>query len=170
MDKLQIKEGLTDKQIDQLIEHTVNDDAILKLTHDSGRFTSFEQFQQWSQKPHKIYTLTNNNGDLLGIVWFDQSAIPEVEFTEEFDAAKYQYTFAIRLYGEARGKGLSEKFFNECLDMYKKSDNYINLSAKGLWLATNSQNVPAISLYKKLGFKIVSDINEKGIYMIRDDE
>ena len=61
--------------------------------------------------------------------------------------SEFDTTAAIRLYGEARGKGLSRWFLDVALKRYGDA-NY--------WLRTSSDNVSAIKTYEGLGFKIAS--------------
>lgn len=142
MDKknLKIKKTITEAQIEELIEHSTNDSEVIKNTSDSTRFKDRQAFESWIQSKPSLYVLTDETNKLLGIVWVQKMSNPLV--AEEFDI-----TAAIRLYGKARGKGLSRWFLGEALNKFGKA-NY--------WLRTSSDNVSAIKTYEGLGFKIVS--------------
>jgi hypothetical protein len=139
---IKFKKGIEDKQIDQLIEYSLTDEAVGKFTHDKERFGSREAFDEWLKKGREITVMTNNNGDLLGIFWDGTKEMPSGD-------KKYNKTFGIRIYGEARGKGLSLGFMQKCI------------KEKGYWLETNDKNVVAKKLYAKFGFKQVGGPDEK---------
>lgn len=157
MDDFQIKEGITDKQIGQLVEYANTDEQIKALTSDYRRFQTRKMADEWfNEVKPQVYTLSNKNGDLMGIIWFDDLAILKDDYTIKFDVNEYQLTFAIRLYADARGKGLAKIFFQECFRRLKESDYYKKLKHKGLWLTTKPENNNAIALYEKLGFTHVN--------------
>lgn len=137
------QKGITKSQIDQLIEYSKTDELVGKFTHDRERFRSKEAFNEWLKKDRKITVMTNDNGDLLGIFWDGLKEMP-------LGDKKYKKTFGIRIYGEARGKGLALDFMKRCI------------KENGYWLETNDKNEVAKKLYAKFGFKQVGGVNEKG--------
>lgn len=139
----EIKKGILDKQIDQLIEYSLTDESVGKFTSDRERFKNRQAFEKWQQKGREIFTLNNKNNDLVGIVW---TGLKE----KQIDSKKYNKTLAIRIYGEARGKGLALGFMKNCI------------KEKGYWLETSDNNLAAKALYSKFGFKEVSDVDENG--------
>lgn len=142
MDKagLRIETTITEDQVKELIHHSTNDAEVLKFTSDPKRFKNRQAFNTWLQESPSLFILTNDSDKLLGIVWVQKMANP-------VNQPKFDTTAAIRLYGEARGKGLSRWFLNEGLKRYGDA-NY--------WLRTSSDNVSAIKTYEGLGFKIAS--------------
>ena len=142
--EFEIKKGILDKQIDQLIEYSLTDESVGKFTSDRERFKDRQAFNEWQQKGREIFTLNNKNNDLVGIIWIGQKV-------KEISNKNYYNTFAIRIYGEARGKGLG-------LDFMKKAIG----NKKGIWLECSADNLPAGSLYKKFGFKQVTEADETG--------
>lgn len=144
----EIKKGITDKQIDQLIEYSATDESVAKFTSDRERFKDRKAFDEWTKGDKEIFTLNNNSGDLLGIIWLGPKEIPEAQWSEEIDKDKYKLSFAIRIYGEARGKGLAIGFMKECI------------KNRGIWLATSDDNFAAKALYSKFGFRQVSKASE----------
>ena len=44
--------------------------------------------------------------------------------------------------------------------MYKQTNEYKENPAKGFWLETKSENIPAIKAYTKFGFTKLNDFNE----------
>ena len=173
-DGLSYSEGLTEKQIDQLVQFSNDpkDEAIKSNTSDPERFKDKEAVENWLQKRRSIYTLTNDQGDLLGMSWLGAGAMPQGEFTEDFGSSKYGVTFAIRLYGEARGsgKGLSRQLTKHAIGQYKQTTEYQGLTDKGqdgIWLEVSQSNGPGVALYEKSGFTPVTNPNEKGkMFMI----
>lgn len=142
MEDLIIQKGITESQIEALIGYSKTDRLIKKFTSDAQRFKNRPAFNEWSKKK-KIFVLTNNDKELLGIFWAGKKKIP--------DALKKQYphhdtTIAIRLYNKARGIGLSRWFMGEVLR---------RLTNKHIWLSCDSRNKAAEKLYSSLGFKPV---------------
>lgn len=149
---MEIKVGLSEKNIRQLIDYANNDEVIKKNTSDGKRFKDRESFEEWLKKGRKIYSLVNENADLMGISWFG--------------AEGEGFTFGIRIYGEARGKGLGYGFLKETIDLYMKEEEYQKAINKDFWLETSKDNIAAIKIYEKLGFKFEKDgeNTEKSIY------
>ncbi len=142
MDKadLRIETSLTEEQIDELIHHSTNDQEVISKTSDAARFKDRQAFETWLQSEPSLYVLTNESNKLLGLAWVQKMVCP-------LNQAEFDTTAAIRLYGEARGKGLSKWLLGEALKSFGNS-NY--------WLRTSSDNVSAIKTYERLGFKIAS--------------
>jgi len=140
---MEVKNGLSEKNIEQLIAYANSDETVKKFTSDGRRFKDKESFENWLKKGRKIYSLVNENGDLMGISWFG----------EEGDG----FTFALRIYGEARGKGLGYGFLRETMNDFMKLDEYQNADNKEWWLETSRENIAAIKIYEKLGFEFEKD-------------
>lgn len=157
MEDIKFKLGITEKQIERLIHYSNTDKQVKINTFDAIRFANRQTFDKWRKISRRIYTLTNNLGDLLGIIWFRRQALPlDKDYYFNFDKEFFGTTFAIRIYGLARGKGLSKTFLDKAFKEYKKTKVYLNSVKKGMWIETRKDNLSAISVYKKFGFKIVS--------------
>lgn len=146
------KKGITERQIDQLIQYAQIDQTVQKFTSDAKRFASRKTFDAWKRPDAQFYTLTDKEDNLMGIIWFEELPLPDYEAQKEnqinsFDPNHYHTTFAVRTYGNARGKGLSVPFTQKALeDIRSKNQD------SGIWLATSPDNIPAISSYKQTGF------------------
>lgn len=81
---------------------------------------------------------------------------------DKFNKSSYGITFAIRIYADARGKGYAKTFMESAFEKYKSTSDYEHDLAKGIWLITNSDNLPAISAYKKFGFRKILEENNTG--------
>lgn len=136
---MEIKKGLSGENIDQLICYANQDSEVKKFTSDAKRFKDRKSYKEWLKKGRSIYALVNKKGELRGISWFG----------EEGEG----FTLAIRIYGEARGKGLAKDFLMETMVDFMKSQKYLKAKNKDWWLETSKDNTAAIKLYEKLGFK-----------------
>ena len=135
-----VLKNITAAQIERLITLTKYDASIKKFTHDKERFKSKKAFDTWKKRNKTIYTLVDSSQKLLGIIWFAK---------EKF--GKYRYTFAVRLYPPARGKGLAHQFMKYCFEDFGRHR---------FWLSTLKSNKAAIASYKRFGFKEHSSKNE----------
>lgn len=136
---MEIKTGISNENIDILIEYSKTDADVAKFTSDQKRFANRDSFNEWLGKGRTIYSLVNEQGKLVGITWFGY--------------ANEGFTLAIRLYAEARGKGLAKSFLEETMEMFRKTKQYLEKENKSFWLEVSRDNLPAISTYTKLGFK-----------------
>lgn len=172
-----ITSGISNKQINQLIALTNSDDLQLhKFTADfkngNGRFASRANFDKWAKKKSDIYCLQDTEENLVGIIWFSKIRLElhNLELISHMDIKpeNYTITFAIRLYSDARGKGLATSFFHETLKLYKQSKQFSSLPKKKCWLSVANDNFPARTLYEKLDFRQITtqpDHNNKHIYI-----
>jgi ribosomal protein S18 acetylase RimI-like enzyme len=155
-----IAEGITSAQINELVLYSLNDPFVATFTSDRNRFQNIQSFENWSKQGRSIYVLTNENEALLGVIWFGEKGIPASGLSS------YGITFAIRLYGEARGKGLAVKFMEEAFERYRETENYYMAENKGIWLEVSSNNIAAIKAYEKFGFQKIMDSEQEKILMI----
>ena len=152
-------EGITSFQINQLIHYSRQDLHVRHFTSDAKRFSGTEEYYDWLKKGKAIYTLSNTKGDLSGIIWFAARSVPEANFTEDLNPSDYFLTFAIRMYSSVRGKGLGGDFINTALKKFK--DRFMTEDL-AIWLEVSEDNAPAINLYNRVGFKKVTQPNNKG--------
>lgn len=173
-----ILEGINHAHVEQLISYACTDPYFKNNTSDlrrpngnPGRFASHLEYENWLQAGKSIYTLVDSAGNLVGIIWFSKE-YPKYDLymiSQLGDRSKYGFTFAIRLYGSARGIGLARPFAESAYKHFSNTDVYLNESSQGIWLETREENLPAIKLYKHLGYKLVGQ-NEsaKTILMVLD--
>jgi ribosomal protein S18 acetylase RimI-like enzyme len=138
--------GISMDQINQLVNlsNDVTDLSVSKFTSDNIRFSDKKSFDKWFQKGRTIYTVTDGE-NLVGIIWFGKKKIPLTSYS-------HNITFAIRIYPKARGKGLSSKFMDYALKSYKPSKT---------WLECSADNISAVKLYSKFGFKKITSPDSK---------
>jgi|SRR3989344_771648 len=148
-----VKKGITDRQINQLIQYALDDPELEKFTSDPKRFNSRESFDEFSKHIMTYYTLTDEADNLLGVIWFDDFPLEE--------GSEYGISYAIRVYGRARGKGAAVPFSRAAFDDFKKSPEYLGHLNRKIWLAVSPENIPAKKVYQKLGFKDLK-MNDQG--------
>ncbi|MDD4938502.1 MAG: GNAT family N-acetyltransferase [Candidatus Shapirobacteria bacterium] len=153
-----IQQGILDCQIDQLIDFSNTDPEVIKNTSDPIRFKDLNSFNNWLEKGKIIYTLTDKNHNLLGIIWFSHKN-PPIKTNANF-------TFAIRVYPPARGEGLSLDFTTSAFTDLLKSKESSKIV--GFWLEVSNSNQAAIKTYEKFGFQKISkpDNNHKIIMIM----
>jgi len=151
-----VQQGILDCHIDQLVDYSQSDSDIKKFTSDTKRFNSKESFFEWQRQGRIIYTLVDEQQNLLGIIWFGQKD-PPISINANF-------TFAIRIYGSARGQGLSQGFMKVAFDDLQKNQTHSHIT--GFWLETSVDNFAAIHTYEKFGFKQNSQKDNKIIMVL----
>lgn len=155
-DNVSVQKGIAKEMASQLIKLTAKDSKIIKFTHDKERFRSLSTFTRWSNRGKYIYTMSGRDGKLLGIVWFSKKQIPTKL------SKKFGYTFAIRSYKPARGKGLSARFMQIVFNDFGVG------AKKNIWLTTRKDNVIARKLYKNYGFKMLEAVGEDQLLYVFD--
>jgi ribosomal protein S18 acetylase RimI-like enzyme len=182
---------LTDKHIDQLIAYSTDteDEGVQNNTSDKKRFKDREAVLHWREKGRSTTIITNDEGDLLGLSWMGAEdihvgesdlqtdfviATETRETVRAFNPSQYGVTFAIRVYGEARGKGLSSRLTKRAERQFKKTDAYKALLVDGKihpWLEVSAENTPAVRSYRKSGYVEATAPNDDGkILMIQKAE
>lgn len=169
MENVFFKSGITQNQIKELIRYSKTDEKIKTNTNDPIRFANITSFKKWKKVPRKIYTLADNLGSLLGIIWFRPQSIPSNKnYIKNVNMKTFGITFALRMYGNARGKGYSKTFLKKAFERYLKTKQFLNTFGKKIWIETNADNKAAIKVYESFGFKIVSKPDEiKRVIMIQ---
>ena len=148
--------GISERQIQQIIQYANEDDLVKKYTSDPKRFTNMEAFKQWLQKGRSIYSLSDSAGNLAGVIWFGPKEMPYKAFTEPIRREDYGVTFSIRIYSEWRGKHLARPFTKMAFAEYEKSPEYLQLANNNMWLETSADNPSAVAAYEKFGFRLVT--------------
>lgn len=149
-----VNQGITEKQINELIQFANTDPQVRKFTSDSKRFRDREAFDKWSSQGRTIYTLVSDQGNLCGILWFGKKDLPTREFTQELDPKDYTVTFGIRTYGDARGKGLAKPFMRDVFNHFSPKE--------GIWLETSGDNIAGVRAYTNFGFRKITNPNVDG--------
>lgn len=138
---------------DQTLAHDLvrvsREEIIMKSTPGdiSRRFRDVPTANRWQKEGQRsIYSLYGKS--LAGIIWYD------IRPRRDIDA---EYTFAIRMYEEARGKKLAHAF------MKAAHQDFTELNGdRTVWLDVAHDNPAARHLYDKFGYVPTHDENHDG--------
>ena len=154
--------GLDGSLVIQLIKKSKQPHIIASTPKDANeRFGDLEMFKRWLKKGRLIHWLVADGGDLAGIIWYGEEKIP----TEVTLDNPPRITFAIRLYENYLGKGLSVPFMKQSMHILvsslKESSDF-----GGIWLQTEINNKPAVAAYQKFGYKEIGRSDTKVIMVL----
>lgn len=161
--------GIHASSVLSLIAHSQGqDEAVTHFTSDKKRFADHDAFEKWLQKGRSIYTLlSKSTSQFAGIVWFGPEPMPVTpQIFSSVDPSNFGATFAIRLYDEARGKGLALPFMKETFSHFMNTVRYAELSSPNFWLETSSGNTSAITTYTHFGFSLAAAPDEQSKIMM----
>jgi len=146
----------------ELIEDTYNEHFRHEIEH--GAFTVFKKGVYPTKKDAEkainsgtlyVYEVDDN---IAGSIIVDKVQPIEYEDIKWEQACTNNEVMVIHLLmvrPSMTGKGIASSLVRYAMEMAK------NNSCKALRLDTGSQNIPAVSLYKKLGFRVVSTASMK---------
>ncbi len=146
----------------KLIEDTYNEHFKYEKKH--GAYTVFKKgiypTRKDAEKAVRSGTLYvyEENSNIWGSIIADKA--PPIEYAEIFDGQTYTNDEAMVIHlllvrPSMAGKGIASSLVGYAAELAR------NDSCKVLRLDTGSQNIPAISLYKKLGFRVVANASMK---------
>lgn len=137
-----IERGWSDELATQLVDASQEPEIRQFTPSDADeRFATVDTANEWyDAKRPSVYALARA-AQLAGLIWFSHRPRPDL-------AA--DYTFAIRMYDIARGKGLAEPFIQAA-----EADFRSITQPKAIWLETDMDNSRARNLYHKLGYKVI---------------
>ena len=140
--------GWGDDVAQQLVELSQQSHILQYTPNDHGRrFASEQSAHDWYHAHERaVYTLGEHAID--GIIWFGES---------RSDIADGDYTFAIRMYEGAQGKGLARGFMQGAHQDFREQLDYDG----AIWLETDIDNVAARALYAKAGYQEVRTVDER---------
>ena len=162
-----VKKGIDKKHIKDLIYYSKTDKKVQKYTSDSIRYKSLKSFEKYISKTKTVcYSLVGKNNDLAGIALFRFKNIPQKRFLERISSEIFGITFAIRIYGEYRGKGLAFGFMSDVFDKFTKSKDYKKKKNNKFWIMVSKDNIPAIRTYERFGFVKMTKPDEKGKFLM----
>lgn len=151
-EQLHIARGWTADHRQQIVDLTVHDAQVCKLTDDPSRFADMQTLSKWLSKRQRFtYVLLDAEQKVVGSFW-----IAHKQCEQQNIDAQFAWTLAIRLYGKARGAGLAVPFMQRVLAYFVQTRDYLQSSAPGFWLRTKTGNVPARKTYEKFGFSVAS--------------
>ncbi|HEX6415902.1 MAG TPA: GNAT family N-acetyltransferase [Candidatus Saccharimonadales bacterium] len=141
--------GWSDTVADQLVERSEEPEMLEHVPRDHAeRFVSKDRANEWYSENERVVYALGEKAALAGIAWFTKHPI------EDYDA---QYTFAIRMYERARGKGLAGAFMMAAHLDLEASQHYEG----AVWLDTDEGNVHARRLYERFGYNEISRSDDR---------
>lgn len=142
----------------QLVERSEEPEMLEHVPRDHAeRFISRERAHEWYRENERVlYALGERAsvGSLAGVAWFTRRSLAD------YDA---DYTFAIRLYKQARGKGMAGAFMMAAHLDLQSANRYEGAT----WLETDGTNMPARRLYERFGYSEVARTEDERIRMVR---
>lgn len=116
----------------------------------------FDLYRQFYEQPSDLAAAREflharmiNNESISFIAYDGEVAVGFVQLYPTFSSVSMKRSWVLNdLYvkKQTRGKGAGEKLIEKCIELAKET------GAKGLFLETASDNLPAQSLYEKIGF------------------
>jgi len=146
----------------ELIEDTYHEHFNHELEH--GAFTVFQKgiypTRKDAEKAVHAGTLYvyEENGNIAGSIIVDKiqpTKYAEIVWRNSFANDKVMVIHLLMVRPSMAGKGIATSLVKYAIDLAK------NDLCQALRLDTGSQNIPAVSLYKKLGFQIVATSSMK---------
>lgn len=153
--------GLNNHHQQAVIEATKHDQMIINNTGDAERFSSLEKLTDWLSGNRLFYILTPKEkpNELAGLIWFSAEDLRE-ELANQLEA-KTDWTFAIRLYEQARGQHLSTPFMQQAFKYFWQDH-----PEQPVWLSTQADNELAKKIYQKYGFKLIGELANRAYYLL----
>lgn len=132
--------GWSGELAERLVEGSREEEMRRRVPRDVGeRFASVDSAYEWYRaNEHVVYALADRAA-LAGVIWFSRRVRPEFEA---------DYTFAIRMYEKARGRGMAGRFMAAAHRDFEAFQRYEG----NLWLVTDTDNRTARALYEHQGY------------------
>lgn len=154
--------GINDELLSQLIKKSRQPHIISSTPKDvSERFGDINMLNKWLEQGRVFHWLIGDNNDLAGVIWYGKKKFP-VQLTEQ--KVKANNTFAIRIYENYVGHGLAKPFMFQSLGLYHNSLKEKGDNNLAIWLSTSINNLAAVAVYTKFGYKEVFR-DEEQVYM-----
>ena len=144
------------------IEDTYNEHFIYEMEH--GAFTIFKKGvyptradAEKAVNAGTLYVYEENN-KIAGSIIVDKASpkeYAEIAWEHPFANEEVMCIHLLMVRPSMAGKGIATSLVKYAMEVAEKN------SCKALRLDTGSQNIPAVSLYKKLGFQIVAAASMK---------
>ena len=151
--EVRVKRGLSKDHVKKVIYYANTDQTLKKFTSDHIRYKNLDKFKEYLKSAKPVYySLIGKGNFLAGIALFRHKDLPQKKYSKNIEAKKYGISFAIRIYGKYRGKGLSFYFMEKVFKRYKKTLHFKNIKNNKFWIVVSYDNLPAISTYEKFGF------------------
>jgi|GEM_PF-5071616 len=165
--------GLSKKYADDIKKYSLDksDTALQEGTGDYKRFGESDYKERYKAKPRTQIILVHDESDeIASFVWLGPRDLPEdinilkdIEIVNDHSGESgIWFTSSYRTYGAYRGVGITKTFSQHVLALYKQLH-----PNTPMWLAVQTNNAPAIILYKKLGFKTIAKDKKEDEYVMK---
>ncbi len=161
-EELTITLGLDQAGVDAFKKRSCDesDEELMKFTSDHERIC-LGSYETWYAKERYPFALLKGD-ELAGLIWFGPKEFPSVVSHTAPQTTKPWHTFAIRTYMPYRGKRLAFPFSSFVFRMFD-----FLFPGSPVWLDTDKENVGAVKLYTKLGFKEYGQTESGRLVMVR---
>lgn len=147
--RLDITRGWNDELARELVGVSTQPHIRATTPRDAAeRFLDEISANEWYDNPRKqptVYTmrLGELGHALSGFIWFSRQT--------HSDAPTFSYTSGFRLYEGAVGRGLARPFAEIAHEDFSRLH-----PGDGVWLETDVDNIPAVKLYQRIGYRAVA--------------
>jgi ribosomal protein S18 acetylase RimI-like enzyme len=138
---LSIYKGWNDTVASELAARSKEPEIVKWAPRDRNeRFTNITAANNWHREGSRtVYTLHKDSA-VVGIIWFSYSLKPELQA---------DYTLAVRMYDQVRGRGYTRAFMTAVHDDFRKEYQ------GNIWLVTDADNERAQKMYEHHGYRKV---------------
>ncbi len=146
---------LTEDQARKMVEASTEPEMLERVPEDhERRFPDVEHALRWYKENDRIVYALGGRAALAGFAWFTEKPFPRSDITAD-------HSYAIRLYEEARGKGLGKVVMAATHVDFRRASHYEGPT----WLSVDDTNTHAKRLYDKFGYTALESVGDRTLML-----